>query len=281
MPLDAEAVGRTYGSATFEVTPELLRRYADATGDPNPRYRAPDAPAAPVFVVVPATPQVIEACLDPVLRIDVARLVHIGHSHVQHAPLRAGDRLEVTTMLASVRSEPAGDTLVLSSRIHRGGSLAAELWSSMFVRGRDRAALARAARETAATPQGAPVYEQTVAVEEDQPRRYAEVSGDSNPIHLDEAFARSVGFPGVILHGNCTLAIAARAAVDGLCDGDPTLVRRVEARFTHRVVPGDHLTTRLWSGGSGRYAFETYNARGRAVIRQGVVEIGPPEHVTP
>ena len=31
--------------------------------------------------------------------------------------------------------------------------------------------------------------------------RYAQASGDTNPIHTDEAFARSVGLPGRILHG--------------------------------------------------------------------------------
>ena len=42
--------------------------------------------------------------------------------------------------------------------------------------------------------------------------RYAAASGDHNPIHLDEAFARSVGLPGRILHGLWTAAQVARAA---------------------------------------------------------------------
>jgi acyl dehydratase len=44
--------------------------------------------------------------------------------------------------------------------------------------------------------------------------RYAEASGDHNPIHQDEAVARSVGLPGVIAHGMYTLALAARAVGD-------------------------------------------------------------------
>ena len=40
---------------------------------------------------------------------------------------------------------------------------------------------------------------------------YAEVSGDHNPIHLDEEFARSVGLPNVIAHGMLTMALAAEA----------------------------------------------------------------------
>ena len=56
--------------------------------------------------------------------------------------------------------------------------------------------------------------------------RYAEASGDHNPIHQDEEVARSVGLPGVIAHGMYTMALAARA-VDGLVPrrggGEPRL----------------------------------------------------------
>ncbi|WP_249009976.1 MaoC/PaaZ C-terminal domain-containing protein [Conexibacter sp. DBS9H8] len=52
----------------------------------------------------------------------------------------------------------------------------------------------------------------TVPVPEDVTERYAQASGDRNPIHLDEAFARSVGLPGRILHGLWTAAHVARAA---------------------------------------------------------------------
>jgi acyl dehydratase len=41
--------------------------------------------------------------------------------------------------------------------------------------------------------------------------RYADASGDHNPIHQDESVARSVGLPGVIAHGMYTMALAARA----------------------------------------------------------------------
>ena len=43
--------------------------------------------------------------------------------------------------------------------------------------------------------------------------RYAEASGDHNPIHQDEAVALSVGLPGVIAHGMYTMALAARVTV--------------------------------------------------------------------
>ena len=44
--------------------------------------------------------------------------------------------------------------------------------------------------------------------------RYAGASGDFNPIHLDDEFARSVGLPGRILHGLYTMALVARAQTE-------------------------------------------------------------------
>ena len=41
--------------------------------------------------------------------------------------------------------------------------------------------------------------------------RYAEASGDHNPIHQDESVALAVGLPGVIAHGMYTMALAGRA----------------------------------------------------------------------
>ena len=63
---------------------------------------------------------------------------------------------------------------------------------------------------------------------------YAEASGDHNPIHQDEAVARSVGLPGVIAHGMYTLALAARYVEEEL--GEPGRVAQIGAKFTRPVV---------------------------------------------
>ncbi len=64
--------------------------------------------------------------------------------------------------------------------------------------------------------------------------RYAEASGDQNPIHQDEAAALAVGLPGVIAHGMWTMGAAVQVVVDWL--GDPGLVVSYGTRFT-RPVP--------------------------------------------
>ena len=63
--------------------------------------------------------------------------------------------------------------------------------------------------------------------------RYAAASGDHNPIHQDEAVARSVGLPGVIAHGMFTMALAARAVQEWFPDAE---VGNLGCKFTNPVV---------------------------------------------
>jgi acyl dehydratase len=64
---------------------------------------------------------------------------------------------------------------------------------------------------------------------------YADASGDQNPIHQDEAFALSVGLPGVIAHGMFTMGLLARAVQDW---AGPGSILEIGVRFTRPVVVG-------------------------------------------
>jgi acyl dehydratase len=76
----------------------------------------------------------------------------------------------------------------------------------------------------------------------EQIRRYAQASGDHNPIHVDEAFARAAGLPGVIAHGMLTMAFVNQMVTDWL--GDRRCVRSLRGRFSGMVLPGDEVTCR-------------------------------------
>lgn len=65
--------------------------------------------------------------------------------------------------------------------------------------------------------------------------RYAGASGDFNPIHIDEEFARAVGLPGRILHGLWTMAQVARAQTDAA--GGPEHLKRLSVQFRGMGVP--------------------------------------------
>ncbi|MFD7512578.1 MaoC family dehydratase [Streptomyces sp. NPDC059853] len=70
--------------------------------------------------------------------------------------------------------------------------------------------------------------------------RYAGASGDFNPIHWNERFAKGVGLPDVIAHGMFTMAEAARVVTDWA--GDPAAVVEYGVRFTNPVVVPDDDT---------------------------------------
>src|ERR671920_1988149 len=65
--------------------------------------------------------------------------------------------------------------------------------------------------------------------------RYAGASGDFNPIHIDEDFARQVGLPGKILHGLWTMAQVARAQTAAA--GGPQALKRLGVQFRGMGLP--------------------------------------------
>src|SRR6266542_5553157 len=65
--------------------------------------------------------------------------------------------------------------------------------------------------------------------------RYAGASGDFNPIHIDEDFARQVGLPGRILHGLWTRAQVARAQTEA--GGGPQSLKRLAVQFRGMGLP--------------------------------------------
>lgn len=69
--------------------------------------------------------------------------------------------------------------------------------------------------------------------------RYAEASGDDNPIHQDEAYARASGAPTVFAMGMLNAGYLAHAVSDWF--GGPQNIKRYKVRFTNRVWPGDEL----------------------------------------
>ncbi len=72
--------------------------------------------------------------------------------------------------------------------------------------------------------------------------RYAGASGDFNPIHIDEEFARSVGLPGRILHGLWSMAQVARAHTEAF--GGPESLAALSVQFRGLGVPEQEVVVR-------------------------------------
>lgn len=72
----------------------------------------------------------------------------------------------------------------------------------------------------------------------DTMRRYAEASGDHNPIHLDPAAARAAGLPAPILHGLYTMALVARCACHA---GEGRRLRMLTVDFRALGLPCEEI----------------------------------------
>lgn len=112
--------------------------------------------------------------------------------------------------------------------------------------------------------------ERKVTFTRDQINAYAEASGDINPIHLDEDFAKSVGLPGVIAHGLLQMGILAVVAAEAA--GGPQKLRRLLCRFAGMVEPGDTVTFSAERSGAGRLELRAVNHRGEAVLTKAAAE---------
>jgi acyl dehydratase len=104
--------------------------------------------------------------------------------------------------------------------------------------------------------------------------RYAGASGDFNPIHIDEEFARKVGLPGRILHGLWTMAQVARAHTDAA--GGPEKLKSLSVQFRGMGRMGEELvvrgTVRETSDGTAIVDSEAEQG-GHRIIRRGVAKL--------
>jgi acyl dehydratase len=104
--------------------------------------------------------------------------------------------------------------------------------------------------------------------------RYAGASGDFNPIHIDEEFARAVGLPGRILHGLWTMAQVARAQTDAA--GGPEHLRRLAVQFRGMGMPEQEVTVTgtVREVGDGRAIIDTVAEQGgNQIIRNAEAEV--------
>ena len=104
--------------------------------------------------------------------------------------------------------------------------------------------------------------------------RYAGASGDFNPIHIDEEFAKQVGLPGRILHGLWTMAQVARAHTEA-ADG-PDKLKRLSVQFRGLGRLGEEVvvsgTVREVRDGIAIVESEAVQS-GSRIIRNGVAEV--------
>ena len=282
MPLNRASLGKSSPPTVTEVTREAIQHYARACNDDHPRYFDPAVAggivAPPMFAVVATWLPLISALTDPALRADLLRLLHTGQEMEFLAPIRPGDRIVATATIATIANAPGGEALTVELQAaNQTGALVNRTRFTVLIRGR-RVPVARVS-PVDERARGIPLAVVTQTIDRDQTFRYAEASGDRNPIHTDQAVAQLAGLPGIIVHGLCTMAFVSRVVIDQVCASDPLRLKRLALNFSRPVFPGDTLTTSLWSAGDARgpqcFTFATVNPDGLAVIRNGTAAVSP------
>lgn len=99
------------------------------------------------------------------------------------------------------------------------------------------------------------------------------LSGDLNPLHINPDVARPASFERPILHGLAAFGVVGRSLISELMGNEPARLRRMDARFSKPVFPGESIRSDIWREGSGRAAFRAFSVeRDSLIINNGYVE---------
>jgi acyl dehydratase len=121
---------------------------------------------------------------------------------------------------------------------------------------------------------GAQIPQLSITPDKYLTNRYAGASGDFNPIHIDEEFARAVGLPGRILHGLWTMAQVARAQTEAA--GGPATLKRLAVQFRGMGVPEQEVLVSgtVRESADGHVVIDTVAEQaGKQIIRNAEAEL--------
>lgn len=197
-------------------------------------------------------------------------LKHVVHGALDLrflAPLAPeGQALAETAIVGLDDKGPGRGGLVFTETVLRqAGTARARVHSTMFVRGAGGFGGAVGAQPAPVpAPLGAPEAETRVPTTANQALLFR-LLGDRNPLHVDPALARRVGFARPILHGACTFAIACAEVLRRFCGHDPARLARLAARFAGPLYPGETLAFRF-APAEGGMAFQAFAAEREAIV---------------
>lgn len=148
MALDQSFVGRTYPpTEPYEVGREKIREFAEAVGDANPVYTDPEAAKALGYSDVIAPPTFVfsitfraagQVVQDPQLGLDYSRVVHGDQKFAYKRPVRAGDRLSVTSTIEAIKSLAGNDVIDIRGDVHdEAGELVVSALTKLVARAAD------------------------------------------------------------------------------------------------------------------------------------------------
>ena len=280
--LSREFLGKEYHVDPQVVDPEGIRKYALATNEKNPRYleSVPDAELVPppIYPVV-FLPDILSQLREDSegMNFNILRAVHADHKMTWRSPLKPGDEIHTTGKIVNIETRGNNEIMDLLIHLKRDDEVVVEIDYRILVRGEKKAGEKKPSVPPSEPERGKVLVKHQSIVTADQGARYAEASGDHNPIHISDEIARSVGLPRAILHGLCTMALTSQAIVEGLLDGDPKRLKSMGVRFSRPVLLDQSLTTEVYEAGTNEEGlhvvhFETRDEKGTPVLILGSAE---------
>jgi 3-hydroxyacyl-CoA dehydrogenase/3a,7a,12a-trihydroxy-5b-cholest-24-enoyl-CoA hydratase len=276
MSLNLEAVGKVWGPYEFSYTERDLIIYALGIGFPKGELEyvyegSKEFKAFPTYGVCLPSNAGAEAFLST--KANFAMVVHGEQALEVHNPLPRSATVSTTAVIEGIYDKGSGAAIVIRFETKdKSGNPLCTNWMTAFVRGAGGfGGKAQPKKEIPAVPQKNPDFAFTAQTEVNQAALYR-MSGDRNPLHIDPAVAKAVGFKEPILHGLCTYGVVCRRFVKEVFRGDSGKLKSYSARFSSPVIPGESLQTKVWQARPDLYLLEVYNSKGEAVLRNGVIE---------
>ena len=276
MALNLETVGKVWGPYEFSYTDRDLIIYALGIGFAKESLEyvyegAKDFKAFPTYGVILPSNAGAQAFLST--KANFAMVVHGEQALQIHNPLPRSATVFTSACLEGIYDKESGAAIVmrLETKDKSGNPLCTN-WMTAFVRGAGGfGGAAQPKKEIPAVPAKDPdfVFEGPTGI--DQAALYR-MSGDLNPLHIDPAVAKAVGFKEPILHGLCTYGVVCRRFVKEVFQGDSGKLKSYSARFSSPVIPGETLQIKVWEARPNLFLLEVYNTKGEAVLRNGVIE---------
>jgi acyl dehydratase len=207
------------------------------------------------------------------IALDLTKVVHGEQRVTLHRPLPVSGRIRSCFAIRDIFDKGAGKGAIILAETQlfdaeTGAHIATNL-SSVFARGNGGFG-----GRPGPVPSMHPVPDRSpdkAIVSPTAPNQAAiyRLSGDMNPLHIDQGFAESAGFDRPILHGLCIFGMATYALVRMACDGEASRIQHIEMRFSAPFFPGESLRTEMWNE-ADRIAFRCLaNGRDAVVLDRG------------
>ncbi|BEH13977.1 MaoC family dehydratase [Marinobacter shengliensis] len=193
-------------------------------------------------------------------------LVHLRNTITQHRPIQTGENLDIRVTLGNQQSTERGIEFDLITEARSAGRL---IWEEVSTN------LFRMANAEGGKPKAQPPkletypFSESITAPENLGRRYGQVSGDRNPIHMHALSAKAFGFPRAIAHGMWSKA-RALSLLEQQADWQSGPVR-VSCQFKKPLfLPG---TAQLnWQTASDAWDYQLLNSKGDAPHLSGRIE---------